>query len=58
VDVKYIKCPFQWWESHENNFPTIGLCVSQILGIVGSQIEMKRIFFKIGIFASLKRCHI
>ncbi len=23
-DVKDIKCPLQWWEKHENMFPTIG----------------------------------
>jgi hypothetical protein len=23
-DVKDIKCPFLWWEKHENMFPTIG----------------------------------
>ncbi len=27
VDVKDMKCPLQWWEKHENMFPTIGfLC--------------------------------
>jgi hypothetical protein len=27
VDVKDIKCPFQWWEKHEKMFPTIGFYV-------------------------------
>jgi len=58
VDVKNIKCPFQRWETHENKFLTFGLCVRQILGILGSQIEMQRIFSLIGILTSLKRCHI
>ncbi len=57
VDVKEIKCPFQWWEKHEAMFPTIGFLVHQILGIVGSQIETKRIFSLVGFFTSLKRCH-
>jgi hypothetical protein len=29
---------------HENMFPTIGFCAKQILGIIGSQIEIKIIF--------------
>ncbi len=44
VDVKNIKCPLQSWEKHENMFPTIDFCARQILGIVGSQIEIKIIF--------------
>jgi hypothetical protein len=39
MDVKDIKCPLQWWEKHENMFPTIGFCARQFLGIVGSQFE-------------------
>jgi hypothetical protein len=30
VDVKDIKCPLQWWEKHENMFPTVGFCARQI----------------------------
>ncbi len=44
VDVKNIKCPLQSWEKHENMFPTIGFCAKQILGIIGSQIEIEKIF--------------
>jgi len=35
LDVKDIKCPLQWWWKHE---------VRQILNVVGSQIEIERIF--------------
>jgi hypothetical protein len=56
VDVKDIKCPLQWWEKQENMFSTIGFCARQILGIVGSQIEIEIIFSIAGIFASLRRC--
>jgi hypothetical protein len=57
VDVKNIKCPLQWWEKHENMFPTIGLCARKFLRIVGFQIETKIIFFKTRILTSLKRCY-
>jgi hypothetical protein len=56
VDVKEIKCPFQWWEKHETMFPTIQFLICQILGIVGSQIETKRIFSLVGILINLGRC--
>jgi len=38
---------------NENMFPTTGLCAKQILGIVGSQIDIERIFSLAGIF---RRC--
>jgi hypothetical protein len=44
VDFKEIKCFLQWWTKHETMFPTIGFLVCQIFRIVGSQIEIKRIF--------------
>jgi hypothetical protein len=37
--------PFQWWDKHEAMFPTIGFLIHHILRIIGSQIEIKRIFF-------------
>jgi hypothetical protein len=58
VDVKYIKCPLQWCEKHESMFPTIGFCVNQIIGIVGSQIEIERIFSLVEMFTSHRRCHL
>jgi hypothetical protein len=42
---------------NENMFPTIGLCDKSILGIVGSQIEIERIFSLVGIFINLRRCN-
>ncbi len=45
VDSKEIKCLFQWWTKHETIFPRVGFLIGQILWIVGSQIETKRIFF-------------
>jgi hypothetical protein len=58
VDVKDMKCLSQWWEKHESMFPTIGFCARHILGIVGSQTKMERIFFLVGIFTSDKECHL
>jgi hypothetical protein len=40
VDVEDIKCPLQRWENHESMFCTIGFCIKEIFGIVGSQIEI------------------
>ncbi len=54
VDIKDIKCPLP--EKNENMFPTVGFCVRQILRIVESQIETKRIFSLVGIFTSFRRC--
>ncbi len=34
----------------------IGFCVKQILGIIGFQIEIERIFSLVGILTSLKGC--
>jgi len=58
ADVKDIKCPLHWWEKYDNMFLTIGFCAKQILGIVGSQIETKKIFSFPGILTKLKRCHL
>jgi hypothetical protein len=56
VDPKDIKCPLQWWGKHEAMFPTIGFLACQILGIVGSQIEIERKFSLTCILTNLKRC--
>jgi hypothetical protein len=58
VDVKEIKCPLQWWEKHEAMFQTIGFLVRQILGIVGSQIDIEKIFSLVEILTNLRRCHL
>jgi hypothetical protein len=56
VDPKDIKCPLQWWGKHETMFPTIGFLACQILGIIGSQIEIERLFSLAGILTNLKKC--
>ncbi len=39
-------------------FPTLAFLACQILGIVGSQIETKRIFSLLEILTNLKICHL
>jgi hypothetical protein len=58
VDVKDIKSPLLWWEKQHSRFSIVGLLARQILGIVGSQVEMKRIFILVVILTNLRRCHL
>lgn len=44
MDVKRIKCLLQWWEKHEAIFLTIAFLASEILDIIGSQIETLKNF--------------
>jgi hypothetical protein len=44
--------------NHDSMFPTISFCVRKILGIVGFQIEIKRIFSLARILINLKRCRL
>jgi hypothetical protein len=39
-------------------FPIVGFLVHEILSIVGSHIETKRIFLLIRILTNLRRCHL
>jgi hypothetical protein len=39
-------------------FPIVGFFNHQILGIVGSQIEIEFFFSSTGIFTNLRRCHL
>jgi hypothetical protein len=49
VDLKEIKTLPQWWEKHESTFPIVVFLATQILRIIGSQIEIEHIFSLIGI---------
>jgi len=42
--VKDIKCCLEWWAKHEFLFPTVAFLACQLLDIVGSWIEIERIF--------------
>jgi hypothetical protein len=48
----------KWWKKHETMLSTIDFLIKQILGIVGSQIEIKNIFSLTEILTNLKRCHL
>jgi hypothetical protein len=48
--------PFTWWQSHEIRFPYVSFVARQILGILGSQIEIKRIFNIARVLTSLWCC--
>jgi len=50
------KCIFQWWDKHESMFFIINFLAYPIFDIVGSQIEMQKIFFFVNIYITLKRC--
>ncbi len=43
---------------NENMFLIVGFCAKQILGIIRSQIDIERIFFKTRILTSFKRCYL
>jgi hypothetical protein len=58
VDPTKIKCSLQWWQKHESMFPNVDFLAQQILGIIESQIETKKIFSLVSIFTNLRRCHL
>jgi hypothetical protein len=47
---------FSWWIAHEPQFPHVECLSQQITNIVGSKIEIERIFNVMGIFISLRKC--
>jgi hypothetical protein len=56
MDAKEIKNPLQWSQKHESIFPIVSFFAWQILGILGSQIETKRIFSITNTFTNHRRC--
>jgi hypothetical protein len=55
VDVKYIKNPPQWWEKHESKFNIVGFLAKQMVGIIGSEIEIEHIFSLVGILTCIRK---
>jgi hypothetical protein len=45
--------PFIWWHNHKGQFLDVAFLATQILGILRSQIEIKRVFNLIGILTTL-----
>ena len=58
MPAKSAEKPLEWWKLHEGQFPTVGYLARQILGIVGSQIEIERVFSIAGILTALCRCRL
>jgi hypothetical protein len=56
--VSLVTCvePLAWWRIHETQFPNVRILTKQILGILGSQIEIKCVFNLVGVLTTLKRC--
>jgi len=36
--------PLIWWKTHEGQFPNVGFLGKQVLGILGFQIEIEKMF--------------
>jgi hypothetical protein len=49
------KDPLAWWRAHEVHYSYVGFVARQILDIVGSQIEVERVFNIVGICTNLRR---
>lgn len=47
--------PLAWWRKHEKEFRNVAFLARQILGIVGSQVEIERIFSITGVILSQQR---
>jgi hypothetical protein len=56
MDVKEIKCLFQWWEKHESMLTTMAFFAYEILGIMGSKIETKKTFSLVDTLVNLRIC--
>lgn len=41
-----LQCPLSWWGKHESIIPIVSFFTCQIMGIVGSQIEMDIMLFQ------------
>ncbi len=44
VSDEECKSLFAWWKAHESQFSYVAFVAQQILGIVGSQFEVERVF--------------
>ncbi len=56
LSISLITCvdPLAWWQIHETQFPNVSLFVKQILGILGSQIEIEHVFNLARVLTNLK----
>jgi hypothetical protein len=56
VKPKDYMLPLTWWKIHETWFPNVFFVVQQFLGVLGSQIEIDRIFNIIGVLTNFWCC--
>jgi hypothetical protein len=50
--------PLIWWKTHEGQFLNVGFLGKQVLGILGSQIEIEKMFHLINVLTTLKCYHL
>ncbi len=48
--------PLVWWCIHETQFPNVGFLAKQILGILGSQIEIECVFNLVNVLTTFQCC--
>jgi len=58
ANEKNIKCPLECWKNLNLCSQLLVFFSRQILGIIGSQIEIEKIFSLTHIFTNLKKCHL
>jgi hypothetical protein len=58
ANAKNIKCPLEWWKNLNLCSQLLVFFSRQILGIIGSQNEIEKIFSLTHIFTNLKKCHL
>jgi len=58
ANAKNIKWPLEWWKNLNLCSQLLVFFSRQILRIIGSQIEIEKIFSLSHIFINLKKCHL
>ncbi len=50
--------PLIWWVEYEKQFSSLSFFACQVMGIMGSQIETKKIFSMLRVIVGLQPCHL
>jgi hypothetical protein len=58
VKPEHCLLPLTWWKSHELQFPNISFVARKVFRILGSHIEIERIFSIAGVLTSLHHCRL
>jgi hypothetical protein len=48
--------PVAWWKTHEGQFPNVDFLTKQVLGILGFQFEIEKMFSLISVLKALRHC--